>query len=63
MTNKLLCAVYDCRALGLTTCYMVSALMLHESWHLLLKIKIKEEETNIMFNIIPITKDVILGDL
>jgi hypothetical protein len=30
---------------------------------LLLKIKIKEEETNVIFNIIPIIKNIILGDL
>jgi hypothetical protein len=30
---------------------------------LLLKIKIKEKETNIIFNIIPITKNIIHRDL
>jgi hypothetical protein len=32
MTNKLLYTVYDCRASGLTTCYIGSVLMLHKSW-------------------------------
>jgi hypothetical protein len=36
MTNKLLYTVYDYRALGLTTCYISSVLILHKSWHYLL---------------------------